>query len=61
MKLLTTLFCVVTLVLYFFGHVTINHRETHDLNRIIMSVIGGIFVALVIGLPLLGILSLLGL
>ncbi|WP_373262044.1 hypothetical protein [Hungatella hathewayi] len=60
MKLLLIVFCIVTLLPYFFGNVTYNGFEAHGLQRIIVALIAGIILTLIIGLLLLGILTLLG-
>ena len=61
MKFLLILFCLITLPVYFLGHVTFNKREAHGLARVVISLAGGLIFTLIIGLPLLGILAIIGL
>lgn len=68
MKFLLILFCLITLPVYFLGHVTFNKREAHGLARVVISLAGGLIISLaggliftlIIGLPLLGVLALFG-
>lgn len=60
MKFLLIVFCIVTLLPYFFGKITYNGFEAHGIHRIVVALIAGIILTLIIGLPLLGILTLLG-
>lgn len=61
MKLIVGLFVGLFLLLEFFGHVRINGFECAGIARIILSGIGAALLAFIIGLPVLGILALLGL
>lgn len=58
MKLLLFLFIILFLALFFFGHVTINKKETTGFLRLKISIVASIILSLLIGLPILGILSL---
>ncbi|RHB42003.1 hypothetical protein DW886_15725 [Enterocloster aldenensis] len=60
MKLLLFLFCLITLLPYFFGYVRCNGFEVHGIRRIVIALITGTIVTLIIGLPLLWLLALFG-
>lgn len=60
MKFLLVIFCIITLFFYFFGNVTYNGLTAHGINRIILTTIAGAILTMIFGLPLLGILFLLG-
>lgn len=58
MKLLMSIFVVIFLIFYFFGNITVNKIQARGMKRLILSVIVGFIFALIIGLPILGIISL---
>lgn len=61
MKLIVCLFIILFILLEFFGRVRISGSECAGFLRIILACVGSALLSLVLGLPILGILALLGL
>lgn len=60
MKVLLVILCIITLFFYFFSDVTYNGLTAHGITRIILAMIAGAILTILFGLPLLGILFMLG-
>lgn len=59
MKLIGVIFGVMFVLTYLFGNVTLNGMEAHVVKRVLISFVGSFLLGFVIGLPIVGIVSLL--
>lgn len=59
MKLLTIIFTIVSIIMFLFGDITINgNRNVNIFIKLISSMFAGLLMALIFGLPILGVISL---
>lgn len=59
MNILAFIFVVMFFIFLFFGKVTVNRRRTSNVFvKAIISAIGAALVAIILGLPILGVVSL---
>ncbi len=61
MYVLKTIFVIMTVLFFLFGKVKMHGIICHNLlTKLILSAVAGVIFALIIGLPIVGIMSLLG-
>lgn len=61
MNILGIMFLVLFLWMFIFGNITINKVKTANiLTRAVLSILFSVFITLIVGLPILGIIKLLG-
>ena len=58
MKLLLSIFVVLLILLFFFSNVTLNDIEARCIKKLIVSAAASAFLSLIIGIPVLGLMSL---
>lgn len=58
MKLLLSIFVVLLILLFFFSNVTLNDMEARGIKKLIVSAVASAFLSLIIGIPVLGLISL---